>query len=316
MTESSRQKAYTWPYKRHQAFEVQLRQSNANWFAARGLAVNKKYPYILERWENWPQNIIRAEVAEYIQAEQKKSIEAGSPFPLHQYVHHGLSSQAMLFNLVGPLIVQNNFFPMQRAFEAAEIPWPVGTVKANFEVENRSVFNEDSGQPTSIDLEIQAGDNSRPLFIESKLVEREFGGCSVLKAGDCDGRNPTGEPGRCYLHHIGRRYWELLKQHGFLDGPAGVGSICPMALYYQFFRELLFSIELGGDFVLLYDKRNPTFYANGPTGKRGLVPFLISFVPEHLHRHVHQISLQQMVDAFKATNQLEWLPEFEKKYAL
>ena len=219
----------------------------------------------------------------------------------------------MLFNLVGPLVVENDLSPLRKAFEAAQIFWPAGDVKAMFEVENRSVFNEDSGQPTSIDLVIKGDSNSRSLFIEAKLVEREFGGCSVMQGGDCDGRNPVNDFNRCYLHHIGRRYWELLEKHGFLKESVGSNSICPLALYYQFFRELLFAIESDGDFVLLYDERNPTFYTDGPAGERGLMPFLLSFVPEQLRKHVHQISIQKVIASYEET---EWLLDFKSKYSL
>ena len=185
-----------------------------------------------------------------------------------------------------------------------------------FEVEDRKIFNEDTGQPTSIDLVIKGSGNVHSLFIEAKLVEREFGGCSVFQNGDCDGCNPVKNFDRCYLHHIGRLYWTLLERHGFLSGLAGTSPICPLALYYQFFRELLFSIESGGDFVLLHDERNPSFYTGGLADDRGLMPFLITFVPEEMHSRIHSVTIQQVVETFKRHAGFEWLAEFEKKYAL
>lgn len=59
--------------------------------------------------------------------------------------------------------------------------------KAQFEYEDRTVFNEDTGLPTSIDLVLFDTENRPKIFIESKLVEAEFGGCSVFKKGDCWG---------------------------------------------------------------------------------------------------------------------------------
>ena len=41
------------------------------------------------------------------------------------------------------------------------------------------------------------------LFVESKFVEKDFGGCSVFRNGDCDGRNPVSDPSDCYMHHLG-----------------------------------------------------------------------------------------------------------------
>lgn len=87
--------AQSWPYPRHTAFEAILRQSNVRWFAERGYAVNKRMPYLLEHWEDWPKNIIQPEVADYILAEQIRHIDLRAGFPLHKYIHHGLSSQAM-----------------------------------------------------------------------------------------------------------------------------------------------------------------------------------------------------------------------------
>jgi len=222
----------------------------------------------------------------------------------------------MLFNLVGPLVVQENLHPFRQALEAQKIAWPPETVTAIFEVEDRQIFNEDTGQPTSIDLVVRGSDNARSLFIEAKLVEHEFGGCSVFQNGDCDGQNPAQNFNRCYLHHIGRRYWELLGKHGFLTGQFYVSPICPLALYYQFFREVLFAIESGGDFVLLYDERNPSFYAGGLASDRGLMPFLLAFVPEDLRGRIHTITIQQLVESFKSHESFQWLAEFETKYAL
>lgn len=316
MVLSSRRKAQTWRYPRHNEYEDKLRLSNARWFAARGNTVNRRMPYLLEQWEDWPKNMILPEVAQLIQTELEQRGQRNERFPLHKYIHHGLSSQAMLFNLVGPLMVQGSLEPLQQAIEASGIPWPASDVLPIFEVEDRRIFNEDTGQPTSIDLVIQGGHGARSLFIEAKLVEREFGGCSVFQAGDCDGCNPAQNLDRCYLHHIGRLYWLLFKKHGFMDGLVGSSPICPLALYYQFFRELLFAIESGGDFVLLYDERNPSFFADGVAGERGLMPFLITFVPQGLRSRIHSISIQQVVGAYNRYGGFPWLEEFEKKYAL
>ena len=143
----------------------------------------------------------------------------------------------MLFNLIGPLIVRQDLSHLKIAFEKNNISWPEGQLKANLEFEDRNIFNEDAGQPTSIDLILQQSETGLPrIMVEAKLVEREFGGCSVFSAGDCDGRNPAGDFSLCYLHHIGRKYWELLKKYGFLNGPIGKDSTCLLSIHYQFFR--------------------------------------------------------------------------------
>jgi len=316
MTNSSRRNAQTWPYPRHRDFDEKLRKSNAEWFAVHNYSVNPAMPYLLDQWDHWPQNIIIPEVTKYLQEERKRRNEKKQGFPLHKYIHHGLSSQAMLFNLVGPLMVQNDLLPLKSAFETGGIDWPPEKVTPRFEVEDRKIFNEDTGQPTSIDLVIQGENEIRSLFIEAKLVEHEFSGCSVFGAGDCDGGNPAQNFERCYLHHLGRKYWVLMKKHGFLNGLAGSSPICPFAMYYQFYRELIFAIESGGDFVLLFDQRNPTFFCGETTDKRGLMPFLHSFVPEEINCRIHFISIQQVVAAYYENGDFSWLKEFEKKYGL
>lgn len=316
MSDSSRARARTWPYPRHREFEKELRKVASAWFNDKGFAVSARYPYILADREKWSQNIILPEVAAYIQEEHAQREAQQRGFPLHKYIHHGLSSQAMLFNLVGPLIVAKDLDPLKQAFTRQGIAWPKGEVSASFEYEDRAVFNEDTGQPTSIDLVLKDGNGQPRLFVEGKLVEKEFGGCSVFERGDCDGRNPAHDFSLCYLHHLGRRYWELLDKHDFLLGAIGQNVTCILASYYQFFREVIFALELGGYFVLLSDERSPTFSCDGPQVKRGLMPFLLPLVRQSLHTRIATVSIQQVVAAIKSSGRHEWITEFERKYGL
>lgn len=317
MTNSSRRLARTWPYKRQVEFEREMRAVAAAWFASHGHVVNKRRPFILDEWGNWPRNIILSDVASYITDTRVQRERDKIGFPLHRYVHHGLSSQAMLFNLVGPLIVKNDYSPLATAFQAAGIPWPQGKVTVELEIEDREVFNEDSGQPTSIDLVVKGDEGGAALYVEAKLVEKEFGGCSVFAGGDCDGQNAALEHKMCYLHHIGRKYWERLEEHGFLQGAHRESPVCLLATYYQFFREMLFAIHNNGYFVLLTDERNPTFYREGKDGVRGLWPFLTQFVPqEHQHR-IKRVTIQQVVTAIEGSSQhSHWVAEFKRKYGM
>jgi len=98
------------------------------WFADKGFAVSARYPYILADREEWSQNIILPEVAQYIREEHARREALRQGFPLHKYIHHGLSSQAMLFNLVGPLIVAKDLDPLRQAFTRQGIAWPEGEV--------------------------------------------------------------------------------------------------------------------------------------------------------------------------------------------
>ena len=308
-----------WPYPLHGEFERELRKTAAKWFADCGYAASKKYPFILDDRDNqWHKNIIVPEVAAYIKDVKKKAEDDGRPFPLHQYIHHGLSSQAMLFNLVGPFLAGVN--PIEQLAQAfSGIPWPQEDLTVTLEYESRKVFNERQAQPTSIDLHVK-GTTGQPLFIESKFVEHEFGGCSVFQRGDCDGRNPACDFNLCYLHNAGRTYWSRMEEYGLLQGVLRDSPLCPFINYYQFFRELLFALQEDGLFILLHDARNPTFYVESEYDSgapRGLWPFLLSLLPEHIRSRCHRVTVQQIIRSLeRSPNPPDWLAEFTRKYGL
>ena len=313
---NSRRLARTWPYPRHNRFVMHLRQAAKDWFAEHKCAVHPKYAYCLAEWADWHRNIIVPEVPTYIENIRQERAGIGQGFALHDYIHHGLSSQALLFNLIGPLIVRNDLEPLREAVHSSNLVWPGLSQQTIFEYEDRSVFNEDSGQPTSIDLVIGDPNMAGSLFIECKLVETEFGGCAVFKQGDCDGSNPVANFSRCYLHYIGRRYWTLLDKHGFLEGPITTDTICVLASHYQFFRLVLFALEKGGTFVLLSDERSPTFSCKGPTSERGLMPLLLQYVPKRLWTRVGQMSIQNVVGAIALSGRHDWIVHFKLKYGM
>ena len=314
---SSRELAKSWRYRRYRHYQEKLQRDAADWFGRRECKVRPGCPYILAKWEDWPSNTIEPAVAQFVQKQIDCKADRDA-FPLHKYVHHGLSSQAALFNLVVPMVLRDDLTPLREAITASGVAWPSGTVRAEFEHEDRKTFNEDAGQPTSIDLTL-SGDSGAPLMIESKLSESEFGGCSVFACGDCDGRNPAANLDDCYLNFIGRRYWEMLGKYGFLDGPLGRDATCILASHYQFFREFLFALEHGGTFVLLYDHRNPTFYSapitgSGPT--RGLMPLLEGLVPDHLRHRLAKVTFVAVLTAAAGMDcHRDWALEFSAKYA-
>jgi hypothetical protein len=223
----------------------------------------------------------------------------------------------MLFNLVGPLIVREDLGPLQAAFIEAGVSWPAGTTKAIFEFEDRNIFNEVKSQPTSIDLVLE-GEATPKLYIEAKFVEQEFGGCSVFERGDCSGSNPARTLSSCYLHNKkGRTYWEKLEQLGFLLPVMTEGPICPLANYYQFFREVAFARVNGGEFVLLFDERSPVFYRSVDGADTGLMSFLLTFVPEKHKSHVHAVSIQKVAASIRDSGHHDdWISDFEEKYGL
>ena len=125
------------------------------------------------------------------------------------------------------------------------------------------------GQPTSFDLACET-DAGEKVFVEFKFTEKEFGGCSVFSQGDCDGQNPADfrNRDRCYLVHLGRTYWEKMDTY-HLTAAVQADSSCPFTYFYQAYRELLFSLESGGKYLLIYDSRNSAFVSEGPI-RRGL----------------------------------------------
>ncbi len=230
-----------------------------------------------------------------------------------------------MFNLVGPLIVRDDLAPLRVAMERAGIEWPGGTARAGFEHSNWAMLNEDPSHPTSIDVVVEGEGGS--LYIESKMVERGFGGCSVFADGDCEGMNPFPDrPEACYLHHIGRKYWTMMSEMGFGRGPGGpgpascltTGPVCPFASYYQFYREVMFAIASGGRFVLLHDARNPAFLKSVPgQPPRGLWPFLVESIPSHLRDRVGRVTMQSVVDAIEESGRHDdWVADFRAKYGL
>lgn len=313
---SSRRLAQTWLFPRHKIFEQQLRLAASGWFDEKGFPTHAKIPYCLKDWGDWNRNIILDEVSSYVETVRRDCGKDGRPFPLHKYIHHGLSSQAMAFNLIGPLITRNDYSPLIRLLQKKGIEDAWRIVSASFEYEDRSVFNEDSGQPTSIDVVLRDKDCAPIVFMESKLSEKEFGGCSVFVGGDCGGANPIANKEQCYLHFIGRKYWSLMGKYGF-DALLQQERQCVFVAHYQFFREVLLSLEKGGVFVLLSDARSPVFHCQSNEKNGGLMPFLLTLVPEHLRKRILSISVQELTEEIKvADTHQDWIGNFERKYGL
>lgn len=301
----------TWKYPRQKKFEETLRNAAAAWFDKKNFKPHDTMAYCLDSYDNWTRNIILPRVAEYI-TKCRTEAKSKNPFPLHKYIHHGLSSQAMVFNLLGPLFEKEDFALLSEILRSNGIT-NTSVRRAEFEFDDREVFKESYGQPTSLDVALFGEDDKPVAFIESKLVEKEFGGCSVFAGGDCAGQNPATNLSECYLHVIGRRYWELMQNHGILSQIANE-RICPFTSYYQFFREILFSIERNAPFVLLCDERSAVFQVSPD---RGLIPFLKSFLPDTLKSKIHVLTIQNVVKCIRNSGKHEdWIGEFEEKYGL
>ncbi|MGB5932467.1 MAG: hypothetical protein WBH57_05315, partial [Anaerolineae bacterium] len=134
----------------------ELRAQVAVYFDEKGLAVRSTAPYILAGGKHrWPLNIIDPEVVAMIRAIIAERRAEGHPFPLHRWIRHGLSSQALLFNLIGPVLLAARWDVFDSVLESAGVLLPGHVVDAKLEEEDRSIFNEGRGQPTSIDLYLQ-----------------------------------------------------------------------------------------------------------------------------------------------------------------
>ncbi len=106
---TSRQLTKDWHLPKHESFKKGLRINAQKWFKENDNPTHSKMAYCLDKHDNWSKNIILYEVADYIKKIRIEKEEQKKFFPLHKYVHHGLSSQALVFNLLGPLIIRNDY---------------------------------------------------------------------------------------------------------------------------------------------------------------------------------------------------------------
>jgi hypothetical protein len=91
--------------------------------------------------------------------------------------------------------------------------------------------------------------------------------------------------------------------------------ICPLAIYYQFFRELMFTIKNNGCYGILYDKRSPAFFKSSPAGPGGLIPVLLNSVPDKLKPLIKTMHIQDVVDALE-TFGYPWTIDSREKYGI
>jgi hypothetical protein len=250
---------------------------------------------------------------EFMRETKKEYQKEAKPFPLHKYIHHGLSSQAMLFNLLGEVVLNRDFIFLSSVFSFPEVNI-TNESELLFEYSDRHTFNENQQQPTSFDFVIK-NKNGKNIFIEAKYIETEFGKCSTIENGECDGMNPVRNKDLCYLTSIGRTYWKLMHYYK-LDQPYINSPICPFAVYYQFYRELMFALENNAYYVLLLDKRNPAFLktAEGEID-RGLVPFLTNLVPEEIKPVIKIVYIQDIIEKLEMAD-YKWTNDFKVKYGI
>ena len=311
-------KTNTWPFPHGKKWEKDLQRLLAQYFKDKKFKdqkfpISSRHVYILAKHSDWHKNIILDRVSKYIEEQKKERYEHRQSFALHKYVHHGLSSQAFLFNLLGPLVVDKQWHIFDEILHQAGIQLSASITSAKFELEDPKVFNEEKGQPTSIDLCLYIEDIEK-VFIEFKFTEKNFGGCSVFNDGDCDGRNPTNDFDLCYLHHIGRQYWERMQKHGLLTERMRNDSQCPFSTLYQLYRLILFALEKKGHFLLIYDDRNPSFLVGRDNLKRGLFNRVYQSVPKNIQIKCHALSVQSILPILQKHPELDWANELKEKY--
>lgn len=291
-----------------QDFVKRLRCQTAEYFRGKGYPTSKR-AYILASRDSWPSNIILPEVVDYIERRKKECKEKHIPFPLHKYLHHGLSSQACIFNLFGPFLAEGDHQALARIVRLSGLDLTGQVTSAEFEMEDRCVFHEKKGQPTSVDLYLETEEGEK-VFAEFKFTESEFGTCSVYEAGNCDGTNPAEDLSLCYLHRIRRTYMSLMKKHSLLrtDEP------CPFTEFYQAYRLLMFALEKGGVFLLIHDERNPAFLVTQDGVARGKFRRFERLLPKAAAEKLFALSIQQIVASLEEDGRHSWLDEFKRKY--
>jgi hypothetical protein len=288
-------------------YRTAVEDAAAAWFRRRGCPVEAQRPYVLASHDTWLDNIIIPEVRSIVESVR----------PRHTMVHHGLSSQALAFNLFGPLMLRQDLAAAKPAFEAAGIQWPSPQCIGQFEFDDPNVFAEiGRDQPTSWDIAMGSSGGEPSLLVEVKFVEHDLGSCSVFTRGDCDGANPARNFDICYLHsHKKRRYLVVAEELGLLETAAFAGAICPFTIYYQFFREVAFAAVKRASMIYVLDDRNPALFSRGPKGHGGRIPFLMALLPSSLSSLVSVVTIPTILSALEASNRHDnWLGEFRTKY--
>lgn len=299
-------------YKSFRDYRRKKNNAAVEYFKNNKFNVHYKYPYILDTRNNWRYNILLSSVYEYIINEKEKALKENRPFPIHDYIHNGVSSQAMLFNLLGEVIIKKDLLLLNEIFNFQDLKINNESLLL-FEYCDRETFNELQQQPTSFDFVIK-NNEGKNIFLESKFVEMEFGKCSMITSGECDGQNPINEHSLCYLTIKGRNYWKLMRKYD-LHIPYKNSQICPFVMYYQFFRELIFALENNGYYVILIDKENPAFIKEEFNNLRGLIPTLTKDLNTQIMSCIKVLFIQDVltiIEKYKYT----WTDEFKKKYGL
>jgi POLQ-like helicase len=309
------------PADQFEAFQSELQAAAAAWFARRGYTVREDSAYCLREPFLWHHNIILPEVVRLVHhtCQTWKPRHPGLPGCLRDDLHHGLSSQGMGFNLLGPLVARNDLAPLKEAFTAVGGRWCMSTPNTHFAYYNRRVLGERDGMPTCLDFALT--NRKTGLFMDIKLAETGFAGCPFHRDGTCDGRNPctAGRVAECPLTRSGSTTWRLMESFGLAEAALVDGDTCPLVRYDPFFKHLLFALASDGVLVLLHDARNPVFVQRDTHGSLvgGLCKRLSETLPRLVWSHVAALTVQDVVRAIEASGRHnDWIGQFKEKYAI
>lgn len=294
-----------------------LETAAAKWFHDREPRpeVNSKAKYILADHNEWPHNLIDDRILPLVEKVR----------PRHTYIHHGLSSQALCFNLFGSLLRENALDSLRDIVLTKGGTWPEGPCTGEFEIDDETIFKEKKPeQPTSWDFALFGPQEpnirkKQPFaLIEVKFVETSVGACSVFARGDCNGANPAQDFNKCFLQTAKKReYWQRFQEQNLLATPAFAGTICPMTIYYQFYREVTFAAAKKTQMLYIYDDRNPVFGCPNGNEKTGLFPLLLDHLPTAVRNNIKLIPLRELVRSLQTDQRNNvWLSDFANKYDL
>ena len=307
--------------EQYKAFKAELQAAAAAWFRKHGHSVQAEMDHCLSAPSLWHHNIILPEVVQLITrtAQAWKIRNPTLKGCLSDSLHNGLSSQAMKFNLLGPLVARKDLSPLKAAFGAVGGVWFFGDLRPHFEHYDRQIFNERHGIPTCLDFALIG--QGTGLFIETKLAEPGFDGCPHHQDGSCDGKNPCSfaRIAECPLTQGGYTYWQRMEEVVLGEAALVDGDTCPFVNYYQFFRNLMFALANQGVYNLLYDERNSMFAQRDEQGNLvdGLCQQLSEALPRHTWNSVGAFTVQDLVRAIEKTGRHgDWIQEFKDKYAI
>lgn len=268
----------------------------------------------------WRDNVIHNDIVSLINdSEPLAESWKINKYRLHRWFHHGLSSQAFAFNLFGLMRTRKDFSPLLSVLSVRGIQFDTQSLSLEFEFGERHVFNEKQGVPTTFDAVLQNGLNEK-LFIEVKLSEAGFGGCSVFCRGECSGLNPfLSSLSNCYLYSEKKRdYWNVFLNLGIQSVGSVYGVYCPFAYHYQFYRELMYALEEGGVFLIVFDDRNVHFHGlSDSCAGYGVLSRVLSTLPPEVRSRIVGLSVQELVAAIEQSEvHADWINIFKEKYAL